>query len=76
MESDRPHRIDTTYGFAIAGRTGGALREEVDHFLQCVRGGSQPIIDGRQGRAAVAVIAAAQESVASGRPVELGSDRM
>jgi predicted dehydrogenase len=73
VESDRPHRIDTTYGFAVGGRRGGALREEVNHFLQCVRDGTPPIIDGLQGRAPVAIVAAAQESIATGQPVQLGS---
>jgi UDP-N-acetylglucosamine 3-dehydrogenase len=74
MESERSRRLDTTYGFAVGGRRGGALREEVNHFLQCVRDGSHPIIGGRQARAAVAVIAAAQESIATGRPVRVTDD--
>ncbi len=73
FESQRPSRIDTTYGFAIGGQTGGALREEVEHFLRCVREGSEPLIDGRQARAAVAVVEAATESVRTGGPVQLTS---
>ena len=73
VESGQPHRIDTTYGFAVGGRRGGALREEVNHFLQCVRDGTPPLVDGPQGRAAVAVVAAAQESIATGQPIQLGS---
>jgi predicted dehydrogenase len=71
VEGDRPRRIDTTYGFAMAGQTGGALREEVGHFLECVQQGREPLIDGRQGRAAVAVVEAALESVRTGDPVRI-----
>jgi predicted dehydrogenase len=73
FESERPSRIDTTYGFAIGGQTGGALREEVEHFLRCVQEGSEPLIDGRQARAAVAVVAAAAESARTGGPVQLAA---
>ncbi len=71
FESQRPSRIDTTYGFAVGGQTGGALREEVEHFLRCVQEGGEPLIDGRQARAAVAVVEAAAESVRTGQPVRL-----
>lgn len=71
FESQRPSRIDTTYGFAIGGQTGGALREEVEHFLSCMQKGTAPLIDGPQARAAVAVVEAAAESVRTGQPVRL-----
>jgi len=69
LEGELPRRLDTTYGFAIAGHTGGALREEVDHFLQSLQQGTPPLIDGPQARAAVAVVAAAAESIRTGQPV-------
>jgi len=70
VEADRVRRIDTTYGFPVFGGSGGALREEVEHFLQCVQEGQTPLVDGRQGRAAVAVIAAAAQSALAGAPVD------
>lgn len=73
LESQRPSRIDTTYGFAIGGHTGGALREEMEHFLRCVQEGSEPLIGGRQARAAVVVVEAAAESLRTGRPVYLAA---
>jgi UDP-N-acetylglucosamine 3-dehydrogenase len=69
IEGERIRRVDTTYGFALAGEVSGALREEVEHFLQCVQEGRRPLIDGHQARAAVAVIAAAAESARTGQPV-------
>jgi len=69
VEGVKERRIDTTYGFAMSGQVGGALREEVDHFLRCVQEGRKPLVDGRQARAAVTVIAAAAESIQSGKPV-------
>ncbi len=73
LEAERPRRVDTTYGFAIGGRTGGALREEVEHFLRCVQEGCRPLIDGPQARAAVAVVEAAAKSIRTGEPVRLAA---
>ena len=69
VEGARPHRVDTTYGFSVGGRAGGALRDEVNHFLRCLQTGEPPLVDGPQARAAVAVVAAAAESARTGRPV-------
>ncbi|UCG89045.1 MAG: Gfo/Idh/MocA family oxidoreductase [Gemmatimonadota bacterium] len=69
VEAQRVRRIDTTYGFRVVGRTGGALREEVEHFLECVQERRTPLIDGRQARSAVAVVTAAAESARTGQPV-------
>jgi UDP-N-acetylglucosamine 3-dehydrogenase len=71
VEAQGTRRMDTTYGFPLMGVTGGALREEVEHFLACIQENQPPLIDGRQARAAVAVIAAAAESARSGAPVDL-----
>jgi predicted dehydrogenase len=69
VEAERVRRVDTTYGFGVAGRTGGALRDEVEHFLECVQERRTPLIDGRQARSAVAVVTAAAESARTGQPV-------
>ena len=42
------------------------LREEVAHFLDCIRHGSQPLSDGVNGWEVVKVLAAASDSVAGG----------
>jgi UDP-N-acetylglucosamine 3-dehydrogenase len=70
VEGARPRRVDTTYGFPVGGAAGGALRDEVNHFLRCLQTGEPPLIDGPQARAAVAVVAAAAESARTGRPVK------
>lgn len=71
IEGEQARRVDTTYGFPVLGQTGGALREEVTHFIECAQERRAPLVDGRQGRAAVAVIEAALESARSGHPVSL-----
>jgi predicted dehydrogenase len=42
------------------------LRDEVDHFASCVQSGLPPLTDGAQGRAVVAVLAAAERSARQG----------
>jgi predicted dehydrogenase len=46
------------------------LRLECEHFLHCVRSGERPLSDGTQGLAVVAILEAADRSLADGgRPV-------
>jgi predicted dehydrogenase len=42
------------------------LRAQLDHFLDCVRSGSQPLSDGQMGLDVVRVIAAAEASSRQG----------
>lgn len=49
-----------------------ALDTEVEHFLECVRSGRQPISDGVSGLRVVEILEAASRSIAErGRPVRL-----
>ena len=49
-----------------------AIREEVDHFIVCIRTGRRPITDGAVGLRVVRILAAASRSLAqNGVPVEL-----
>ena len=49
-----------------------AIREEVDHFIECIRTGRRPITDGAVGLRVVRILAAASQSLAqNGVPVEL-----
>jgi UDP-N-acetyl-2-amino-2-deoxyglucuronate dehydrogenase len=50
----------------------GHARQLAD-FVQAIRQGTAPLVDGREGRKAVAVIEAIYQSMASGRVVELPS---
>jgi predicted dehydrogenase len=48
------------------------LRFEVQHFLECIREGRQPLSDGRAGMRVVSILEAATESVnRNGQPVDL-----
>ncbi len=54
-------------------RVGEPLREECEHFLQCVRQRQQPLSDGLDGLRVVKVLEAAGRSLAqNGTPVSLG----
>ena len=52
----------------------GHARQLAD-FVQAIQSGSKPVVDGREGRKAVAVIQAIYESAQTGRTVELYSAR-
>jgi scyllo-inositol 2-dehydrogenase (NAD+) len=41
------------------------------HFIDCILEGSKPIVDGSDGKKAVEVVVCANESIASGKPVEV-----
>jgi len=45
------------------------LRNECQHFLDCIRTGSEPLTSGRQGRDVVRILEAAQVSLTSGTSV-------
>jgi myo-inositol 2-dehydrogenase / D-chiro-inositol 1-dehydrogenase len=73
------------YGYAVekAGSTAGwsfpiyqeiwnyGFPQEMEHFVSCVRTGSQPSENGQDGRAVVEAVFALYESAARGRRVEL-----
>lgn len=63
---------DTTYWPPAEGSRGGALREELAYFVQCIREGRKPaIITPEEAAAAVRACLAAEESAALGKPVRL-----
>jgi predicted dehydrogenase len=47
------------------------LREEVDHFLSCVQTRQQPRTDGAEALRVLRVLRACDESLASGKRIEL-----
>jgi predicted dehydrogenase len=55
----------------LFGERAGILRDEIMHFVRCVRDDRQPVVGGQEGRAAVQVACAIQESYQAGRPVEI-----
>ena len=79
-----PHGIDWQGGVPVANRAAGQpialteaepLRQEVGHFLDCIARGARPRTDGAEALRVLAVLSAAQRSIATGRPVELSADR-
>jgi predicted dehydrogenase len=55
----------------VYGRVGGALKLEIEHFVDCVRGRTQPVTDLASARQAVELAVAAERSIAEGGPVPL-----
>lgn len=59
----QPHEVDA----------GDPLAEELDEFAACIRGEAAPETGGAEGAAVVAVLAAIDESVRSGRAVDVAA---
>ncbi len=63
---------DTHYWPEMHGEIVGALRTEMGYFVKCVAKGEQPtVVTPEEARAAVAVLAAAEESAATGKVVRV-----
>lgn len=58
-------------GDMMYGRSQGALHEELGHFIDCVRTGSQPSVTMAQAARAVDVIAAVERAVETGKTVRM-----
>jgi predicted dehydrogenase len=76
----QPLRIHTAEGYSLAdsltwprGIHGleGALRAEVQHFLDCIREGREPMTGGEEGRLAIRIAAAARRAAETGKSVSL-----
>lgn len=57
------------YTPALYGHTAGILKDELEHFIDCVRRDRPPMITGEDGKAAVQLACAIAESVQTGAPV-------
>lgn len=62
---------DTWYGPTFGEDYAGAIYHEVRHFVDCVRTGAEPAVKLKHAYQAVRVVAAAQQSAATGKPVNL-----
>jgi predicted dehydrogenase len=60
------------YAPEIFGQRSGILRDEIAHFLKCVIHDRQPVVTGQDGKAAVQVACAIQESYQTGGLVKVG----
>ena len=76
----QPLTIHTVQGCSLAdsltwpeGPRGleGALRAEVEHFLDCIREGRAPLTGGEEGQLAIRIAAAARRASESGRSVRI-----
>jgi UDP-N-acetylglucosamine 3-dehydrogenase len=63
---------DTTYWPMVGGERGGALREELRYFAECIRRGTPPtVVTLEEAAAAVRAVLAAERSAITGAPVFL-----
>jgi predicted dehydrogenase len=53
----------------VIERRGDSFRAEIEHFIECVRIGSEPLTSGRRQRRSLELVLAAYESMRTGRPV-------
>ena len=63
--------IDEYHPTLVGGGHGGGETGLLEDFVACCREGRTPLADGHAGRNATAVAVAAEESIASGQPVEI-----
>jgi UDP-N-acetylglucosamine 3-dehydrogenase len=59
------------YQPVVHGQVRGYLRDEIAHFINCVRGREKPLVSAEDARAAVEVALAIHKSLKEGRPVRL-----
>jgi len=58
-----------TWVMASGGQDWDATEAELRHFLECIREGKEPLVDGEKGLRSVAVALAAEKSIKEGRRV-------
>lgn len=68
---ERAYHPDVSYWPVLGDRAVGALRESMTHFLTCLHEDREPSVGGEEGRLAVQLVLAIQESSRLGRPVEI-----
>ncbi|NHV99111.1 MAG: Gfo/Idh/MocA family oxidoreductase [Thaumarchaeota archaeon] len=59
------------YNPVVQGQVKGYLRDEISHFINCVKGVEKPLVSAEDARAAVEVALAIHRSIRQGRPVTL-----
>jgi myo-inositol 2-dehydrogenase / D-chiro-inositol 1-dehydrogenase len=69
--TNREHGIVTPIFGSWRERFGSAYLREMEHFLECIRTGSQPCVNGHDGRWAVAGVLAATKSFLEERSVQV-----
>jgi len=69
--ASRSSRPDIVYWTEVHGRVAGALRDQLEHFADCVLDDTEPIVTPAQARHAVQVAEAIHHSLDTGAPVDL-----
>jgi predicted dehydrogenase len=59
----------------LQGRICGVYRDELEHFLECLQTGREPVVTGADGAAAVAVASEIDEAARTGRRCEVHYER-
>ena len=68
---ERAFHPDVSYWPVLWGQAVGTLRESMTHFLTCLLDDEEPCVGIKEGRLAVQLVLAIQESCRSGKPVEI-----
>ena len=68
---ERCYHPDLSYWPVLRGQAVGDLRESMTHFLTCLLEDKEPIVGAKEGRLAVQLVRAVQESCRTGKPVEI-----
>jgi myo-inositol 2-dehydrogenase/D-chiro-inositol 1-dehydrogenase len=69
-----PDHVCQDYVSDFVERFTDAYREEMEHFVRCVRGGGEPAVGGADAAAAFALSQAAERSYREGRTIRLRSE--
>lgn len=68
---ERCYHPDVSYWPVVRGQVAGALRESITHFLTCLVEDREPSIGAKEGRLALQLVLAIQESCRMGAPVAI-----
>lgn len=67
----RCYHPDSTLWPVLQGQVAGTLRESIGHFLACIVEDKEPSVGAKEGRLALQLVLAIQESCRTGQPVEI-----
>lgn len=71
INEERYYHPDISYWPVLQERAVGDLRESMTHFLTCLVEDKEPIVGGKEGRQALHLVLAIQESCRTGKVVEI-----
>ena len=68
---ERFDQPEISYAPELSGETVGIVRDELAHFVECVTQGTPPVVSGEDGKRAVEVACAIQQSLRTGGVVRV-----